>query len=144
LTGSKKQWDGVLNPGGIIGGLACGAAAGVLVFANVDPNNISRWAIKVPILALMGGAWAGTTVWDKLISGRDQTGNAIRAVHEQIVVRGADCPQCKLHHLDYRLIGSAKSLDEPCIVCRSCGRSSPASEFVDIPVDGDRMANFRE
>ena len=130
MAGNKKKWDGALNPGGIIGGLACGAIVGIFVFANADSNNLPRWAAKAPIFAVIGGAYVGTVVWSRLFSKCNQQAAPVAAVHKQIIQRGAECPHCRLNHAEYRLLSSGKSLDEPCIICRSCGRSSAASDFV--------------
>ncbi|MFK7820194.1 MAG: hypothetical protein AB8G99_15845, partial [Planctomycetaceae bacterium] len=129
MAGNKKKWDGVLNPGGIIGGLVCGLVAGAIVLAYADPNNSGRRVFRLPILAAIGGAYAGTVVWGKCFSKPDPLVVAVTAAHTQIVERGAECPRCNLHHTDYRLTTPGKSLDDTCIICRSCGRSSAASEF---------------
>lgn len=134
VEGNKKKWDSALNSGGVIGGLACGAIVGVFAFANVDPNNIPRWARRAPIFAVIGGAYVGTVIWEKRFSKPDPLVAAVAAAHEQIVDRGAECSHCNLHHTDYRLTTQGKSLDDPCIICCSCGRSSASTEFSGVSI----------
>ncbi len=52
-----------LNAGGVIGSLACGGIAAVVVFSNVDPADTGRGPYRLIILALIGGAFAGNFLW---------------------------------------------------------------------------------
>ena len=59
-----KKWNGELNPGGIIGGVVCFVAAGWFVWINLDdPENFGRSEARVPIIALIVGAFVGTVLW---------------------------------------------------------------------------------
>lgn len=52
-----------LNPGGLIGALVCGGIAAAVIFSRIDVNTAGRGAYKMPILALIGGAFAGNFLW---------------------------------------------------------------------------------
>lgn len=52
-----------LNVGGVIGALACGGIAAVVVFSTFDAMNSGGGPYKLVILALIGGAFAGNFLW---------------------------------------------------------------------------------
>jgi hypothetical protein len=52
-----------LNPGGLIGALACGGITAAVVFSSIDAADTGRGPYKFIIFALIGGAFAGNFLW---------------------------------------------------------------------------------
>jgi hypothetical protein len=52
-----------LNPGGLIGALACAGVYAAIVFSSVDIATSGPRPIKLIILPLIGGAFAGNFLW---------------------------------------------------------------------------------
>jgi hypothetical protein len=52
-----------LNPGGLIGALACGASVGAYIFWNHTGGDFGRAQSKFLIGAFIGGAFAGNFLW---------------------------------------------------------------------------------
>lgn len=56
-----------LNPGGFIGALVCGGIAAAITFSNFDVNTAGRGTYRLPILAVIGGAFAGNFLWGVIV-----------------------------------------------------------------------------
>jgi hypothetical protein len=58
-----------LNPGGLIGALACAGIYAAIVFpsvdifSSVDITKTGYWPYKLMVFALIGGAFAGNFLW---------------------------------------------------------------------------------
>lgn len=52
-----------LNIGGLIGALACGVIAGIIIFSQIDLTTSGRGPYKWIIFSLIGGAFAGNFLW---------------------------------------------------------------------------------
>ena len=52
-----------LNPGGLIGALACAGVYAAIVFSSVDIAASGPRPIKLITLPLIGGAFAGNFLW---------------------------------------------------------------------------------
>lgn len=50
-----------LNAGGVIGAIVCGGIAGAFVFSRVEAGE--GGSTKLVIAALIGGAFAGNSLW---------------------------------------------------------------------------------
>lgn len=63
-----KNMNITLNPGGVIGALACGGIAGAIVFSTLDPTNSGNGPYAGIIFALVAGAFAGNFLWGSIFS----------------------------------------------------------------------------
>jgi phosphate/sulfate permease len=52
-----------LNPGGLIGALVCAGVYAAIVFSSVDIAESGSRPIKLIIVPLIGGAFAGNFLW---------------------------------------------------------------------------------
>jgi hypothetical protein len=52
-----------LNPGGLIGALACAGIYAAIVFSSVDIMKTGFWPFELTVVALIGGAFAGNFLW---------------------------------------------------------------------------------
>lgn len=52
-----------LNPGGFIGAVLAGGIAAAFLFTNGDPQSAVKGKVKLCVICLAGGAFAGNFLW---------------------------------------------------------------------------------